>query len=466
MRSTPELATGADDTGAPRPPGVVRTFLAKVRTLGLRASLRRAGAIVSAEGVAGLRDRVAAWRARARPAAIPTAVAVLRRPAAGAEATQQRGVNLIGHPFGVLGMGEHVRKSAHAFATAGVPFTLIDTFDQPGALAAKITEFPYLDRLTREPSHRVSLFHLNADEMPLASAHLGAAFFTGRYNIGYWAWELARFPDAWRGSFDFFDELWAPSRFIQQALAHASPVPVHYMPLAVGFPAREPLRRRHFGLPGDRFLFLFYFDFTSYVARKNPLAALAAFERAFPPGQRQRVGCVIKLNGMQLRPEDSAAFRAALSGRDESVFLIDKVMTDEEVRSLVQVLRQLRVAPSRGRVRARTRRGDVLRQARHRHRLFRQPRLHERRQRLSRGARAGAGARRRVSACRGPGVGGRRRGPRRRVHAAARRGSGARSRARRPRGRVHAAPITAFPAVGARYRRRLATLGFVDEPVS
>jgi glycosyltransferase involved in cell wall biosynthesis len=173
--------------------------------------------------------------------------------------------------------------------------------------------------------------------MELASAHLGSAFFEARYNIGYWAWELARFPDAWLPAFRHFDEIWAPSRFIQQAVADRAQCPVVHMPLAVDFSATQPLPRRHFGLPERRLLFLFYFDFTSYAARKNPQGALAAFRRAFPDPDREGVGLVIKLNGMEQRPDDYARFRESLAEAPRGVTLLDRVMTDHEVRNLVRV---------------------------------------------------------------------------------------------------------------------------------
>lgn len=172
--------------------------------------------------------------------------------------------------------------------------------------------------------------------MKLASAHLGPEFFAGRYNIGYWAWELARFPDAWCSAFAFFDEVWAPSRFIQQAVAEKAPCPVVHMPLAVDFPVGTRLSRAHFGLPDDRFLFLFYFDFTSYMARKNPFGPLAAFRKAFPAGRHARASLVIKLNGMDQKPADYRRFMDELGDAHDDVVLIDKVMTDLEVRNLVQ----------------------------------------------------------------------------------------------------------------------------------
>ena len=50
------------------------------------------------------------------------------------------------------------------------------------------------------------------------------------------------------------------------------PAPIDVAPL-------RPYTRAEFGLPDDRFLFLFSFDFNSFTSRKNPEGAIAAFRR-------------------------------------------------------------------------------------------------------------------------------------------------------------------------------------------
>ena len=324
---------------------MIATFAGKLRVLGVSGSVRKGWSIVRREGGAGLFRRLRLWSADAPARTEDRAVAggsasveVATTPGAAAVVAppDRRGINLVGHPYGALGMGEHIRKSAGAFGAAGIPFVVVNTFDQLGPHGDKFVEFPYHHLVRRENPYPVSLFHLNADEMKLASAHLGPEFFAGRYNIGYWAWELARFPDAWCSAFAFFDEVWAPSRFIQQAVAEKAPCPVVHMPLAVDFPVGTRLSRAHFGLPDDRFLFLFYFDFTSYMARKNPFGPLAAFRKAFPAGGHARVSLVIKLNGIDQKPADYRRFMDELGDAHDDVVLIDKVMTDLEVRNLVQ----------------------------------------------------------------------------------------------------------------------------------
>ena len=248
------------------------------------------------------------------------------------------GALLLGHPYEVVGMGEHVRLSAAACSAAEVPFAIRNVQGEYGIHLAGIhQDFPFMDKISRDGAHRANIFHVNADEMVNAQIHLGKDIFADRYNIGYWAWELSHFPDAWCPSFQLVDEIWAPSRFIEQAIADKTSSPVIRMPLAVDFPEPTGGRREAFGLPEDRFLFLFFFDFTSYVHRKNPHAVIQAFLQAFPDFSDTRIGLVIKMNGMGLRPKEYQTFLQSFDGEDPRIILMDKVLTDRETKSLVKL---------------------------------------------------------------------------------------------------------------------------------
>ncbi|MFO1413384.1 MAG: glycosyltransferase family 4 protein [Burkholderiales bacterium] len=322
-----------DTSAGPASPtaSLIRNCASAVRRLGIVGVMRRAHWVFRREGLHGIAMRLRKPRLAPAPIAEPQAAGARGHPPAA------MGANLVGHPYGALGMGEHIRKSAQAFAAAGVPFVIVNTFRQLGPHGDKFLEFPFRSRIVEENPYPISIFHLNADEMPLASAHLGEAFFANRYNVGYWAWELSKFPDAWCSAFRYFYEIWAPSRFIQQAVADKAPGPVIHMPLAVEFATAATLPRRHFGLPEGKFLFLFYFDFTSYVTRKNPFGPLNAFRMAFGNADRGDVALVIKANGMEQRPEAYRAFLDAIGDPGDAVILLDRVMTDHEVRSLVAV---------------------------------------------------------------------------------------------------------------------------------
>ena len=94
-------------------------------------------------------------------------------------------------------------------------------------------------------------------------------------------WELSRFPAAWVSHYQGFDEIWAPTRFIQASLQASLSLPTLWMPPAVKLADFKPVERSRFNLPTDAFLFLFNFDFSSYSTRKNPRAAIAAYHLAF-----------------------------------------------------------------------------------------------------------------------------------------------------------------------------------------
>jgi len=314
---------------------------------GIAKVLRRMWQVVAFEGIPGLKQKVMRLLANRR------ALLSSRKSGGAAQfhltinpetnlaslkTTLSPGALLLGHPFGVLGMGEHIRLSASAFSAAEVPFGIRNIYGEYGLHLAEVhQDFPFKEKIVKDGCYRANVFHINADEMMNAQIHLGKALFTNRYNVGYWAWELSQFPREWRSALQLVDEVWAPSRFIEQAIANTTSSPVIRMPLAVDFPEPNGMTRESFGLPEKRFLFLFFFDFTSYVQRKNPEGAIRAFLQAFPDVEDTRVGIVIKMNGMDLRPQEYKAFIESIDCEDPRILLMDRVLTDRETKSLVKL---------------------------------------------------------------------------------------------------------------------------------
>jgi glycosyltransferase involved in cell wall biosynthesis len=246
------------------------------------------------------------------------------------------GLNLIGHPYAVLGRAEDIRTAALACHASAIPMCLINrNGDYDRHMREQHKDFPHYDLVTDVPRYRANLFFLNADEMPSAWEHYGESGFGGRYNIGYFAWELSQYPEPWKASLTHLQELWAPTEFIRQALLPATSLPVVHMPFVVEPGQPGPHTRADFGLPPDRFLFLFFFDFRSFVSRKNPQAVLEAFFRAFPAGGSAQVHLVIKVNGQRDRPDEYAAFLADLRMQDTRISVIDTALDDKGIKSLV-----------------------------------------------------------------------------------------------------------------------------------
>ena len=124
-----------------------------------------------------------------------------------------------------------------------------------------------------------------------------AATRSGRYNVGYWYWELEQVPREWGDALEHVDETWAATEFVLDTMRRATTKPVIKIPPPIEAILSRRYERAEFGLPEDRFLYLFSFDFLSFVKRKNPEGAIAAFRQAFASGRRD-VGLVVKsING-------------------------------------------------------------------------------------------------------------------------------------------------------------------------
>lgn len=200
-----------------------------------------------------------------------------------APAPESPGVNLIGYARGEFGIGENLRSYARTMERAGHPFGILNM----DVGAASRQQDHSMDRHFCDTLRYVdNVFFINADQMQIARNVLGRKAFAGHNNIGYWLWELERFPRDWYHAFDLIDEVWVPTEFVRRAIAACTRKPVLRMPKAIEFDAPQEMDKAHFGLPSDAFVFLFCFDFNGFVARKNPEAAISAFRQAFADDRR------------------------------------------------------------------------------------------------------------------------------------------------------------------------------------
>ena len=242
---------------------------------------------------------------------------------------------IVGYPFLPIGMGEHARSTFRAFRAAGTTPALFDVADQRGEVD------PDLDRdfspFLAKGAAPVNLFCVNGDEAARVIETVGRKAFEGAYNIIYPAWELARYPEPWAKVLERFDEVWAPSAFIQEAIAGVVSKPVVHMPLAVDLKLSSFLGRRHFGIPEEDFVVLFFFDFSSFADRKNPAAVLEAFERLAARRPDARVHCVIKSRGGSDADEAQRALEARLAALAPRAQAIYGDLSDNEIKNLVRV---------------------------------------------------------------------------------------------------------------------------------
>lgn len=241
-----------------------------------------------------------------------------------------QGVNLYGYVRGEFGLGESVRGFAKALARSGFPFALMDfEVSTPGRAEDHSLDSWVVD----EPEHNSSLYFINPDQMLRARAHFEMQRKAGRCVIGYWFWELERFPDTWRDAFRFVDEVWVASEFVRRSIAAASDKPVRLMPMPLDYPTPAAVERQRFGVPDDRFVFLFTFDYHSYPLRKNPEAVIAAFRTAFPR-DRDDVCLLVKTLNADRLPDVHLRLLDA-TGSDPRIIVSDGHLSRTDVSSLI-----------------------------------------------------------------------------------------------------------------------------------
>lgn len=240
------------------------------------------------------------------------------------------GINLIGYSHAEMGIGESCRLAANAIETTGISFGIINfTFGNPG----RMNDLSWFHKETNAASYKVNIFHINAEQMPLAYIHFGKSVFDGHFNIGYWHWELPDFPDEWCNSFKLVQEIWVPTNFVRDSISSKSPVPVVRIPHSIEVNYDAKVNREFFELPGKPFLFLSMYDTNSYQERKNPQAAINAFERAFGKDDVS-AGLVIKVINSESNPIGMEKLKQKIQG-NKNIYLITDFMSRNEVNALI-----------------------------------------------------------------------------------------------------------------------------------
>lgn len=237
------------------------------------------------------------------------------------------GVNVAGHLNSEKGVGEAVRSTIRTLEAARIPYVL-NNFHDPGAVNNDTT----FRNFSEHNPYKVNLIVLGTDALSHFVKEKGWRYFANHRNIGHWAWELADFPAEWSPNFELFDEIWVASPFIQEALAKLAPIPVIAVPYTVtGQLPTHLWHRFHFGLPKGTFVFLFIFDFHSYVERKNPLGLIESFKRAFSP--EEDVLLILKCSHSDWAPSALSSVQEA--SRGAHIRITDCILTREQIRTLI-----------------------------------------------------------------------------------------------------------------------------------
>ena len=238
-------------------------------------------------------------------------------------------VTVLGLHSAVVGIGEGARLAAEALEEAGLTVAREDVSAVYGLKA----ELPV--PASAPATGGVVVSHINPPELMWLLALTGAEHLKGKKHIGYWAWELEQAPKDWAKAFAYVDEVWALSEFNAVSLRAIAPKGMRVK--AVGLPVHRFPRlapdRAAFGIAGAATVVLAGFDLKSNAARKNPWAALEAYERAVPAPDGSAV-LLLKVASAGHDPEAFARLQAKAAARSD-IRLLQAHLSDREMRTLM-----------------------------------------------------------------------------------------------------------------------------------
>ena len=188
-----------------------------------------------------------------------------------------------------------------------------------------------LESTTIDPGpHAVNLVHINPDVLTLFFRRFGQKVVPGHFNVAMWVWELHAGYSHWCGQSSFFNEIWTPSAYSAEAIRPVSKTPVYVIPHVVDdLPSPAGPQSKDPGV----FQFLYIFDIASTFQRKNPLALVRAFRKAF--GGRQDVELVLKYHHSEF-DAPAVALLERVAKTAPNIRTINQTLPEEQVYALLR----------------------------------------------------------------------------------------------------------------------------------
>ena len=240
-----------------------------------------------------------------------------------------RQICVIGEMLRSSGVGQAARNLMDSIATTKHAVNAINFFQFTEDRAQNSKGLKHLVNSTNAP---ILLYCVNVDQIDLAIAATKSQVPANVFRIIRPFWELSNLPEIWVPSLRNIDEVWAPSRFVADCFAQID-VPVTLIPQPVVIDETAKPDRSKFKLRNDTYVFLLFFDFSSFSVRKNPLAVIQAFLLAFG-NLREDVALVVKCHGNEAFPDDRKRLKEA-AARDNRIRIIDVTLSWSDQQRLM-----------------------------------------------------------------------------------------------------------------------------------
>lgn len=143
-----------------------------------------------------------------------------------------------------------------------------------------------------------------------------AEWLLERCVVGHWIYELETVPAAWAKSFRFYDQVWAPTEYVREAIETRLSAPVRVVPYGAHL---APLPRA-VRAPSPDFVVGYSFAVNSNYFRKNPEDAVRIFKMAFPDDDGVKL--YLRSNDLNDRPRERRMLEAVIGG-DSRISIFD-----------------------------------------------------------------------------------------------------------------------------------------------
>ena len=171
------------------------------------------------------------------------------------------------------------------------------------------------------------VFVVNPDIHPLYL--FDNSWLAGRCVIGHWIWELETLPAHWRRLAVSYDELWAPTDLVRSSIQAAIPAFDGSLKVVAYAIDADPMKRidlthrasvrKRLQLSESMFVGGYSFSADSNYYRKNPEAAVNAFQKAFPLSDKA-ARLILRSNDLEQWPIEHARL-LELIGSDNRIIL-------------------------------------------------------------------------------------------------------------------------------------------------
>jgi glycosyltransferase involved in cell wall biosynthesis len=232
---------------------------------------------------------------------------------------------------------------AGGYAIESLRGTGIETIDLDYNIGRKDLkqEALYNGRIFNNSLRNIHVFNLNPEHVLDCVMCNLSRIRENDYFIGQFYWELSDVCAIHEPTLSLMNEIWVASEFLASVYRRRVGIPVVNMGAVVSpSPSPQAYTRADFGLREGDYLFLVNFDASSIVERKNPLAAVAAFQEAFPQGD-EKAGLIIKTRNLaNIGPSadrkhwETSAHRIE---KDRRIRVIDATFPEDAMTELYRV---------------------------------------------------------------------------------------------------------------------------------